>query len=282
MNAIGNFSQGNIGAGAMDLLGVFGNIGQLGRSCFAGDMLLDAEHGKKRADAIRVGDRLWSRPESNPEGTLELKEVEEVFESASPIWNVHLAGQVIRTSPEHPFWVEGRGWIPAVMLEIGDCLTTRDRRLVPVDGVADSGAVETVYNWRVAEYHTYFVGSEEWGFSVWAHNAECVLFHGSRDGIRGRGLSLEEAAAARRPTHVSGPGVYFTDDAARAATQYATPRGEVARVVIPDGLASAMRQTDRYGRIEYVARTPEQIAAVNRQLQILPQRAAIRAWVLGG
>jgi hypothetical protein len=28
-----------------------------------------------------------------------------------------------------------------------------------------------VYNLEVEEYHTYFVGSEEWGFSVWAHNA---------------------------------------------------------------------------------------------------------------
>jgi hypothetical protein len=28
-----------------------------------------------------------------------------------------------------------------------------------------------VYNCRVAEYHTYFVGDEGWGFSVWAHNS---------------------------------------------------------------------------------------------------------------
>jgi hypothetical protein len=27
-----------------------------------------------------------------------------------------------------------------------------------------------VYNLRIAEYHTYFVGSAEWGFSVWTHN----------------------------------------------------------------------------------------------------------------
>ena len=32
--------------------------------------------------------------------------------------------------------------------------------------------VETVYNFRVANCHTYFVGCAEWGFSVWAHNAE--------------------------------------------------------------------------------------------------------------
>jgi hypothetical protein len=28
-----------------------------------------------------------------------------------------------------------------------------------------------VYNGRVAEYHTYFVGDEGWGFSLWAHNS---------------------------------------------------------------------------------------------------------------
>ena len=33
-----------------------------------------------------------------------------------------------------------------------------------------------VYNLRVADWHTYFVGCGEWGFSVWAHNLNpCVL-----------------------------------------------------------------------------------------------------------
>jgi hypothetical protein len=43
---------------------------------------------------------------------------------------------------------------------------------VTVEAVTDLHEVATVYNLRVAEYHTYFVGSRAWGFSVWAHNAE--------------------------------------------------------------------------------------------------------------
>jgi hypothetical protein len=39
-----------------------------------------------------------------------------------------------------------------------------------VSEVVDTGALETVYNLRVADFHTYFVGCDEWGFSVWAHN----------------------------------------------------------------------------------------------------------------
>jgi hypothetical protein len=37
--------------------------------------------------------------------------------------------------------------------------------------VRDTGREEAVYNCRVAEYHTYFVGDDEWGFSLWAHNS---------------------------------------------------------------------------------------------------------------
>jgi hypothetical protein len=36
--------------------------------------------------------------------------------------------------------------------------------------VRDSGEDAPVYNLRIADYHTYFVGADDWGFSVWAHN----------------------------------------------------------------------------------------------------------------
>jgi hypothetical protein len=42
---------------------------------------------------------------------------------------------------------------------------------VAVEDLLDTGEYETVYNLRVADFHTYFVGCQEWGFSVWAHNS---------------------------------------------------------------------------------------------------------------
>ncbi|MFQ3593259.1 MAG: hypothetical protein SNJ82_08745 [Gemmataceae bacterium] len=39
----------------------------------------------------------------------------------------------------------------------------------------DTGEYETVYNCRVADYHTYFAGDETWTFSVWAHHAACAI-----------------------------------------------------------------------------------------------------------
>jgi hypothetical protein len=66
--------------------------------------------------------------------------------------------------------VRGQGWTAAKDLRIGDLLRSHDGRWIPVADLCDSGEDVAVYNLRVADYHTYFVGSLEWGFSVWAHN----------------------------------------------------------------------------------------------------------------
>jgi hypothetical protein len=39
-----------------------------------------------------------------------------------------------------------------------------------VEGLRETGNWVPVYNLRVADWHTYFVGDDSWGFSVWAHN----------------------------------------------------------------------------------------------------------------
>ena len=90
-----------------------------GESCFTAEMLVDCEGGRRRADEVRKGDRFWSRNELDPDGPVELKEVEAVFVRVAPIKNVHAAGQVLRTTAEHPFHVAGRGWVPACRPEVG-------------------------------------------------------------------------------------------------------------------------------------------------------------------
>ena len=64
---------------------------------------------------------------------------------------------------------------PATSLLPGDLLLSDDGQWVTVDEVYDTGEYEAVYNLRVADFHTYFVGDDGWGFSVWAHNAICAL-----------------------------------------------------------------------------------------------------------
>jgi hypothetical protein len=165
--------------------------------------------GKKRADAIQVGDRLWARDEFDPAGPLALKEVEEVFVRSAPLWNLHVAGQRLKTTAEHPFYVVGQGWVPAGMLRIGDRLLTQDGRAVPVEGVAPSGQRATVYNWRIAEYHTYYVSAAETSPSLWAHNADYNVGAGASEAPASTQSTLTSAAqranaavgAGRGPVH---------------------------------------------------------------------------------
>jgi hypothetical protein len=77
---------------------------------------------------------------------------------------------LIRTTGEHPFFEYTKGWTNAANLASGDRLATLDGRSVTVEEVFDTGMYETVYNLRVADWHSYFVGDEGWGFAVWAHN----------------------------------------------------------------------------------------------------------------
>ena len=99
--------------------------------------------------------------------------VEEVFENRLPLLSLHVGGQVIRTTAEHPFYIRGKGWVATRELEPGNLFRSHDGQWVPVQEVVDNGEESVVYNLRISEYHTYFVGGSDWGFSVWAHNA-CV------------------------------------------------------------------------------------------------------------
>jgi hypothetical protein len=171
VNGVQRIISGDVIGGLLDIGQAAADLYVSTRSCFTGEMLMDTAEGKRRADSIRVGDLLWARPEHDPDGELALKAVEEVFVRVAPILNVHVAGQILRTTFEHPFYVEGQGWTPAGQLRIGDRVRARDGSLVYVEGVADSGEVTTVYNWRVADYHTYFVSATQEGISIWVHNA---------------------------------------------------------------------------------------------------------------
>ena len=57
-------------------------------------------------------------------------------------------------------------------MQIGDLLSSHDGQWVPVDDLLDTGEYEQVYNLRIADFHTYFVGTRDWTFSVWSHNTK--------------------------------------------------------------------------------------------------------------
>ena len=77
-------------------------------------------------------------------------------------------GEEIECTGGHPFYVEGKGFIPAKELKSGDkCLlsTGEDVTIEKVE-VEQLTEAETTYNFEVADFHTYYVT----GKNVLVHN----------------------------------------------------------------------------------------------------------------
>lgn len=174
-----NFVQGDVVGLALDLavIGLSGNYGYTyqGGNCFPAGTPLLTPTGDKAIEKFRVGDQVLSRSELDLNGELESKVVEEVFVRTARIVRLRVCGHEIATTAEHPFWVKGKGWQKVSELRPGDLLSSHDGQWVALEGVWDTGEEATVYNLRIAEYHSYFVGARDWGFSVWAHNASYHL-----------------------------------------------------------------------------------------------------------
>ena len=171
INAGENVLAGNYGSALLDVVGVAGNAGQVLRPCFAAGTPIRTKTGTILIENLQVGDRVLSRNEFDPNGEVDEKIVEDVFVRSAPILNVVVQGRVIRTTSEHPFWVDGKGWTAAGELKAGDQLLGADKSKLPVESVSETEDTETVYNFRVADWHTYFVGDKGWDFEVWVHNA---------------------------------------------------------------------------------------------------------------
>ncbi|GEM_PF-2572599 len=58
---------------------------------------------------------------------------------------------------------------------MGDLLVIGQGTLIPIESITSLDEITTVYNLRVADHHTYFVGGALWGWDVWVHNARYRL-----------------------------------------------------------------------------------------------------------
>ncbi len=154
--------------------------------CFAGDTTVQTESGPRAISEVQEGELLWSE---NPEtGERALKPVIRRYVTPQKalvevdVEEVSGAAELIRATPGHPFWVEGMGWIPAQDLTPGEVLHAGDGRIVRVTGGHSVPSSETVYNFEVEGWHTYFVGAA----NVLVHNGceDCSGEDGPAPGSR--------------------------------------------------------------------------------------------------
>jgi hypothetical protein len=140
------------------------------RGCFAAGTKIWSPEGYRRIEDFKVGDLVYARNEFDPNGPIEAKPIEELFRNVAEVFHLHVEDQVIRTTEDHPFFARDKGWVGPRDLEIGDEILADENRWLTVSDLLATGEYESVYNFRVADHHTYFVGDESWGWRVWSHN----------------------------------------------------------------------------------------------------------------
>ena len=92
-----------------------------------------------------------------------------LFRNETQEWyHVYAAGEEIICTAEHPFYVDGKGFVPARELKERDNLLLSDGSKVEIESLKTEHVEipETTYNFEVKDFHTYYVSKEK----VLVHN----------------------------------------------------------------------------------------------------------------
>jgi hypothetical protein len=111
------------------------------------------------------------RSERDPDGPIEARQIEACFVRHWEIIQIQVAGRIYGTTSEHPFYVSGKGWTKAIDLSPGDLLVGHTQKLTALESIHSLGESQRVYNFRVQEHATYFVGKSTDDWSLWVHNS---------------------------------------------------------------------------------------------------------------
>jgi Pretoxin HINT domain len=143
--------------------------------CFPAGTTIRTQAGLRPIETITVGAMVLTRDQEDGT-TLEWKPVLKAWtHRARGSVRLELAdadghAEVVEPTIDHPFHVDGRGWVAAEELTPGvDQLRDQDGRPLALLSAEERDGERAVYNFTVADDHTYYVGS----LGVWVHNGNC-------------------------------------------------------------------------------------------------------------
>ena len=152
-----------IGAGGGALAGYANSVAY----CFVAGTLVVAENGNVPIEQIKVGDFVWAWGEETDDVALR-QVVETYINETTELTHVFVNGEEIIATPTRPFYCPTKGWTDAAHLRAGDILVLVNGEYVVVEKVQHELLENPVkvYNFQVADYHTYYVAS-----GVLVHNS---------------------------------------------------------------------------------------------------------------
>ena len=166
--------------------------------------------GRNRPQAYRTDSARRPRPHPKREDCkTEVKPVlRTTIKSAPAVVSLSFAnaksGKIVETivcSREHPFMVQGVGFVIAGRLALGNSIVTRAGPPVTLAKIEWKQGKCSVYNFEVEVDHTYFVGSANGG--VWVHNAgpcDEAFFRGGNDVTKVRPIDVKISDGLVQPT----------------------------------------------------------------------------------
>ncbi len=196
------------------------------KQCFVAGTLIHTQNGLKAIEDIQEDDLVVARDEVT--GETIYKPVVQLFHNKNKaILNITLESEqhtdTLGVTHEHPFWVEGKGWVEAEALIIGDQISSiNDEQVLTVTSIKLDKERQDTYNFEVADYHTYFVGEA----GAWAHNQCGALWSSTKN------KSVVENAFGHWKKHGSEfPGIQNAKQYVEAAKKFMTnpPKGALTR-----------------------------------------------------
>lgn len=95
--------------------------------------------------------------------------------------------EVIEATANHPFYVEGQGWTRVDELDINDFVPGSTGELLRIVALESTNRIETVFNFGVEEFHSYFVGE----LGAWVHNCNPNIKGGRYGQVRAANIGGE-------------------------------------------------------------------------------------------
>ncbi|MFS0558362.1 polymorphic toxin-type HINT domain-containing protein [Brevibacillus sp. 179-C9.3 HS] len=141
-------------------------------NCFTAGTKVLTDEGEKNIEDIKVGDMVLSKNDET--GEQAYKAVTHLYRNEKDIiYELSVGDQVIETTDNHPFWVEGKGWVVAANLQVWDKLQQSNGNTLTIDHIKIVKHDEKVkvYNFTVADFNTYFVSD----LGIWVHNINGCL-----------------------------------------------------------------------------------------------------------
>ena len=136
-------------------------------ACFIAGTAVATVEGIKAIENIKSGDYVLSK--NTDTGEIAFKKVVQTFvRESDELIHIHVNGEIITTTPEHPFYTPKQGWTEAIQLRAGDILLLSNGEYVVVEKIQHEilETPVTVYNFEVEDFHTYYVGNN----AILVHN----------------------------------------------------------------------------------------------------------------